>query len=37
MRLRSRPVSVTILYAVVISLIVVTFGWQMLQGICPVP
>lgn len=24
-------------YLFVIALIVVSFGWQMLQGICPVP
>jgi hypothetical protein len=26
-----------LLYAVVIALITISFGWQMLHGICPVP
>jgi hypothetical protein len=34
---RTRRSRFTRLYAVVIALIAVSFAWQMLQGICPVP
>jgi hypothetical protein len=35
MRVRKRRY--VLFYAVVIAAIAVTFGWQMLHGICPVP
>jgi hypothetical protein len=36
--MRTRPrTRFTLLYAAVIVLIVASFGWQMLHGICPVP
>jgi hypothetical protein len=37
MRLRPKPKPLLLAYAVVIAVIAVSFGWQMLQGICPVP
>jgi len=36
MRTRPRPRFLA-LYVAVIALIVASFGWQMLHGICPVP
>jgi len=35
--MRARPPNIVFAYAVVILAIVVSFGWQMLHGICPVP
>jgi hypothetical protein len=35
--MRQRPVRMLAFYASVIALIVASFGWQMLHGICPVP
>ena len=37
MRRRSLSSRTLIFYACVIALIAISFGWQMLQGICPVP
>jgi hypothetical protein len=34
---RTRPSRFNRIYAVVIALIAVSFAWQMLRGICPVP
>jgi hypothetical protein len=34
---RTRRKTVVLAYAFVIALIVASFGWQMLHGICPVP
>jgi hypothetical protein len=34
---RLKPKPVLFAYAVVIAAIAVSFGWQMLHGICPVP
>jgi len=37
MAMRARRKPLVLAYAVVIAAIVISFGWQMLQGICPVP
>jgi hypothetical protein len=37
MRVRVRPKSLLFAYGFVIAAIVVSFAWQMLHGICPVP
>jgi hypothetical protein len=34
---RTRPSRIILGYALVIVAIVLSFGWQMLHGICPVP
>ena len=35
--MRPRPPRHLLAYGVVIALIALSFGWQMLHGICPVP
>lgn len=37
MRVRIRPRYLVFAYAFVIAAIVLSFAWQMLHGICPVP
>jgi hypothetical protein len=37
MRRLPKPKPLLLAYAVVIAVIAVSFGWQMLHGICPVP
>jgi multisubunit Na+/H+ antiporter MnhC subunit len=37
MRVRVRSKTIVFSYAFVITAIVVSFAWQMIHGICPVP
>jgi hypothetical protein len=37
MRTRKLAVQAIVFYACVIGLIVLSFGWQMMHGVCPVP